>query len=86
VNGVDCDIFTITLSGSPADYANLVLSIQVGWKLGANDYDVYVHKGDVTGPVVASSTDGIPGVSESIVINPNAMGLGSTLFMWWIRQ
>jgi hypothetical protein len=76
VNGVDCDIFTITLSGSPADYANLVLSIQVGWKLGANDYDVYVHKGDVTGPVVASSTDGIPGVSESIVINPNAMGTG----------
>jgi hypothetical protein len=76
VNGVDCDTFTITLSGSPADYANLVLSIQVGWKLGANDYDVYVHKGDLTGPVVASSTDGIPGISESVVINPNVMGTG----------
>jgi hypothetical protein len=76
VNGVDCDTFTIMLSGSPADYANLLLSIQVGWKLGANDYDVYVHKGDLAGPVVASATDGIPGVSEAVVINPNVMGTG----------
>jgi hypothetical protein len=76
VNGVDCDTFTINLSGSPIDYANLVLAINIVWTLGANDYDLYVHKGDLTGPVVASSTDGIPGVSESVVINPNIMGVG----------
>jgi hypothetical protein len=76
VNGVDCDTFTFNLSGSPANYANLVLAINVGWKLGTNDYDVYVHKGDLTGPIVASSTDGIPGVSESVVINPSIMGVG----------
>lgn len=76
VNGVDCDTFTINLNGSPANYANLVLSIQVAWKVGANDYDLYVHKGDLTGPVIASSTDGIPGVSESVVINPSVMGVG----------
>ncbi len=76
VNGVDCDTFTLNLSGSPANYANLVLAINVGWKLGTNDYDVYVHKGDLTGPIIASSTDGIPGVSESVVINPSIMGVG----------
>ena len=76
VSGIDCDTFTINLSGSPADYANLVLSIKVGWKLGTNDYDLYVHKGDLTGPVVASSTDGIPSLSESVVINPSVMGVG----------
>jgi hypothetical protein len=76
VNGVDCDTFTITLSGSPANYANLVLSIKIGWTLGTNDYDVYVHKGDLTGPIVASSTDGIPGLGESVVINPSVLGVG----------
>src|SRR5690348_17429794 len=53
VEGVTCDSFTLNLTGAATDYANLVLSIQIAWKVGANDYDLYVHKGDLSGPVVA---------------------------------
>jgi hypothetical protein len=75
-NGVNCDVFTLNLSGSPADYANLRLVIQVSWSLGANDRDLYVHKGDLSGPVVGSSANGAPGVSESVTIDPSATGVG----------
>src|SRR5215813_3648478 len=77
VEGVTCDSFTLTLTGADTDYANLVLSIQIAWKIGANDYDLYVHKGDLSGPIVASSKNGAPDVTEQVVINPTATGVGT---------
>jgi hypothetical protein len=76
VEGVTCDSFTLNLTGAPTDYTNLVLSIQIAWKVGANDYDLYVHKGDLSGPVVASSANGAPDVTEQVVINPATTGAG----------
>jgi hypothetical protein len=76
VNGTDCDVFTITLTGSPANYKGLVLAITISHQIKLNDYDLYVHKGDLTGPVVASATVGIPEVSESVVIDPTVSGTG----------
>lgn len=76
VNGVNCDTFTINLTGAPTDYANLKLNVQIAWKLGTNDYDLYVHKGDLTGPVVGSSANGAPNVSEAVTIDPSATGVG----------
>ena len=77
VNGTDCDIFTINLTGSPTQYKGLVLNISIGWTLSTNDYDIYVHKGDLTGPVIASSTGGIPDLNESVSIDPTVSGTGT---------
>ena len=77
VDGTDCDIFTINLTGSPTQYRGLVLNISIGWTLSTNDYDVYVHKGDLTGPVIASSTGGIPDLNESVSIDPTVSGTGT---------
>src|SRR6266852_3410704 len=43
--GVNCDKFTLTISGQPADWANKRVHIQINWLLNTNDYDLYVHKG-----------------------------------------
>jgi hypothetical protein len=76
VDGTDCDVFTITLTGSPSNYQGLVLAINVTHSVTLNDYDFYVHKGDLSGPVVASATAGIPETMESVVIDPTVSGTG----------
>jgi hypothetical protein len=77
VDGVDCDTFTINLTGSPSDYKGLVLSISITHQISANDYDLYVHKGALSGPVVASATAGIPETSEAVMIDPTVTGVGA---------
>jgi len=76
VDGTDCDVYTITLTGSPANYKGLVLAISISHQIKLNDYDLYVHKGDLTGPVIASSTGGIPETGEAVVIDPTVSGTG----------
>src|SRR6202043_1178369 len=76
VDGTDCDVFTVTLTGSPSSYQGLVLAINIAHSVTLNDYDLYVHKGSLTGPVIASSTNGIPETSESVVIDPTVSGTG----------
>jgi hypothetical protein len=76
VDGTDCDVFTITLTGSPSNYQGLVLAINITHSITLNDYDLYVHKGSLSGPVIASSTNGIPETSEAVVIDPTVSGTG----------
>jgi hypothetical protein len=67
--GTNCDTFKLTLSGVPADWANKKVHIQINWMLNANDYDMYVHKGSPTGPIVATSGSG-GSVQEQVDLNP----------------
>ena len=76
VDGTDCDVYTVTLAGSPANYKGLVLAISISHQVSLNDYDLYVHKGGLTGPVIASATGGIPETSEAVVIDPTVSGTG----------
>jgi hypothetical protein len=76
VEGVNCDTFTLTVSGTPADWAGKQIKITISWVVLANDYDVYVHKGSNSGPVVSSATHGAPGTVEEVKINPAADGTG----------
>src|ERR1700692_2167165 len=76
VDGTDCDVFTITITGSPSNYQGLVLAINITHSITLNDYDLYVHKGSLSGPVIASSTNGIPETSEAVVIAPAVSGTG----------
>jgi hypothetical protein len=76
VDGTDCDVFTITLTGAPSNYQGLVLAINITHSNALNDYDFYVHKGSLSGPVIASATAGIPETIESVVIDPTVSGTG----------
>lgn len=58
--GVNCDSFALTLSGTPADWAtaNKRVHVQINWLTPSSDYDMFIHKGDLTGPVIAESANG----------------------------
>src|SRR5438552_6100625 len=60
VEGVNCDTFLVTLSGTPTNWAGLKARIVISCAdpSGLSDYDVYVHKGDNSGPVVGESAHG----------------------------
>ena len=70
VEGVNCDTFTITVGGTPADWAGKRIKISISWVVLANDYDLYIHKDSNSGPVVSSSTHGAPGTVEEGKIDP----------------
>src|ERR1700730_4517436 len=76
VDGTDCDVYTITLTGSPSNYQGLILAIKISHSVSLNDYDFYVHKVSPTRPLIASATAGIPETSESVVIDPTVSGTG----------
>ena len=73
----NCDSFTLTVSGTDADWTGKLIQIRVNWTLQAADYDLYVHKGDLTGPVSAQGTNGgQPGTEEVAYLDPRASGVG----------
>jgi hypothetical protein len=76
VDGTSCDVFTIHLNGTAADYAGKQLFIQITF--GApQDYDLYVHKDTLDGKTVFTAENGgPPGTSEQLVINPATSGAG----------
>lgn len=83
IEGVSCDTFLLTLSGTPADWVGKKVHLQFDWLDAANDYDVYVHKGadPTTGPVVGSSTNThLSGHTESIDLDPNQGDVGTGVF------
>src|SRR6266404_351534 len=59
VEGVNCDTFILTLSGTPTDWTGLKARIVISSPdpTGVTDYDLYVHKGDNSGPVVGISAN-----------------------------
>ena len=76
VEGVNCDTFTLTVSGEPGDWTGKRIQVTMSWVVMASDYDMYIRKGSVTGPPVSSSTGGPPSTSETAVINPSIDGTG----------
>lgn len=76
VEGVNCDTYTLTVSGTPADWAGKRVEVRVTWVVLANDYDLYIHKTDNSGKTVDSSTNGAPSTSEVAFIEPAADGTG----------
>ncbi len=75
--GINCDSFTLTLAGQPADWAGKQVRVNIGWALPATDYDVYIHKDSLAGAVVKQSAGGPPATSEQPVLDPTqANGTG----------
>ena len=71
---VNCDQFQLTIA--PGTYAGKVVQVEIHWTAPASDYDLYIHKGDINGPVVGSSAGGAPSTSEAAAIDPTANGTG----------
>ena len=82
VEGVSCDTFTLTIAGTPADWvnANKLVHVHLGWTITGQDFDFYIHKGDLNGPVVASSGNGVTNgilLSEDADLDPAKSSVGT---------
>jgi hypothetical protein len=75
VQGVNCDTYTITLGGTVADWAGKAARVRINWSFPTTDYDVYIHKGTLTGEEADRSGDGLT-TSEDALIIPSQDGVG----------
>src|SRR5947207_6534051 len=83
VEGVNCDTFILTLSGTPTNWTGLKAVIVIGCAdpSGASDYDVYVHKGDNTGPIVPGGQSAHGGTPPEVVdLDPSDPDVGTGQF------
>lgn len=76
VEGTNCETFTLTVAGSPADWAGKLVKVKIDWTIPAHDYDLYIHKDSVTGPEVSRSGGSPPIISEMAEIDPSVSGTG----------
>ena len=81
VEGVNCDTFTLTVTGTPAQWSGKRIQVAMSWVVLANDYDLYIHRTDNNGPVVSQSAHGAPSTSETAFIEANSLdNSGTTVF------
>jgi hypothetical protein len=83
VEGVNCDTFVLTLSGTPSNWSGFKARIVISSPdpTGETDYDVYVHKGDNNGPIVPNGTSASSGTPPEVVdLDPNDPGVGTGQF------
>jgi hypothetical protein len=80
--GTNCDSFKLTISGTPADWAAAVkvVHVQINWATPSTDYDLYVHKGTLDGPIVASSGAG-GSTQEQVDLDPRRSSIGTGDFI-----
>jgi hypothetical protein len=76
VEGVNCETFTLNVAGTQADWAGKRITVRIAWANDVNDYDLYIRKGTVSGPLVTRSADGFT-TSEVAFIDPEASGTGA---------
>src|SRR6267143_1946652 len=83
VEGVNCDTFLVTLSGTPTNWSGLKARIVISCAdpSGLSDYDVYVHKSDNSGPIVPGGTSAHGGTPPEVVdLDPSNPEIGTGQF------
>jgi hypothetical protein len=80
--GTNCDSFKLTISGTTNDWlaAGKVVHVQINWASPSTDYDLYVHKGSLSGPIVASSGSGGT-TQEQVDLDPRRSSVGTGDFI-----
>ncbi len=78
VEGVNCDTFTLTVTGTPSDWAGKRIQVAMSWVVLANDYDIYIHKDSNAGPVVDQAAHGAPSTSETAYIEAGDLDADGT--------
>ena len=76
IEGVNCDTFLLTFGGTAAEWSGKNARVSLSWLLPLTDYDLYVHKDSVTGPIVATSAQGTT-TAESADIDVATSGVGT---------
>lgn len=77
IDGVNCDVFKITVTGMPEDWNTKLIALTFNWVLPANDYDFYIHKDAVDGPITSTGRNGgAPETDDNAAIDPAATGVG----------
>ena len=87
VEGVNCDTFILTLSGTPTNWTGLKARIVISSPdpTGVTDYDLYVHKGTNSGSVVGiSGNSGTPPEVVDLDRATRQSARGSFLSTWFI--
>jgi hypothetical protein len=76
--GLTCDTFKLTLTGTPAEWAGKVVHVRINWTSPTFDYALSIHKGTNAGSVVASSDNPVDGPRnwEAADIDPSVAGTG----------
>ncbi len=79
--GVNCDTFELTISGTPADWiaSGKQVKVRIQWLLNSSDYDLVVHKDTIDGPLVGSS-GAFGNTAEEVVLNPASPSIGTGVF------
>src|SRR5437773_9857277 len=83
VEGVNCDTFTLTLSGTPSNWSGLKARVVISCAdpSGTTDYDVYVHKGNNSGPIVPGGESAHGGTPPEVVdLDPSNPDVGTGQF------
>jgi hypothetical protein len=84
VEGVNCDTFVLTLSGTPADWSGKKARVVISTSdpSGTTDYDLFVHKGaDNSGPIVPGGESAHGGTPpESVDLDPSNPLIGTGQF------
>jgi hypothetical protein len=77
VEGVNCDTYTLVVSGTPSNWAGKRIDVSVDWTNELNDYDLYIHKDSNAGPLITSSGNSAPSIGEEALIDPAKSGTGT---------
>src|SRR6266576_578311 len=74
VEGVTCDTFTLTVDPA-SDWTGKRVEVRIQQAASYDETDLVIHKGDNSGPIVATSGNGA-GITEVGYITPTADGTG----------
>jgi hypothetical protein len=77
VDGVNCETYTLTVAGTKDDWAGKRVQVQLTWQNSANEYDVYVHQGSSSGPLVTSAIQGPGLTTQTAFIDVSRWGTGT---------
>ena len=75
--GVNCDSYTLDVAGTKDDWAGKRVQVQLNWQVSANEYDIYIHQGSLSGPLVTSSLQGPGLTSQTAFIDVSHYGTGT---------
>jgi len=77
VDGVNCEVYTLTVAGTQAGWVGQKVQVQLTWASSLNEYDLYIHQGSSTsGPLVTSAVAGPGLTNQTAYIDVATFGTG----------
>jgi hypothetical protein len=77
---ITCESFVLTVTAG--DYTGKQLTLRLDWLSAAADYDMYVHDGSLSGPLVTSSAQGTTNFEQAFLsFNPPVMPSTKTYYV-----